>query len=217
MADHMYKPHEVPKGERWQYFKDYYLVKSICIALGVIALISLLKTTVFAPKPDVSMLIAHTTYIDNVIWEEATAAFQTLPLDLNEDGQILIDAGPIHIDPNMEKTDPEMYMASQNKLMASLATAEYALQVVDDALFESLSRDELIGTYAELPDAMGHNPEEIVKIPLQELAPFKTVENVPDGLYMTLRPKNAMQIGNSKKKLAHYDQQLKVLMIMMQQ
>lgn len=217
MADHMYKPHEVPKGERWQYFKDYYLVKTICITLGLIALVSLLKSTVFAPKPDVSLLVVHTSYIDSAIWEEAVAGFQALPLDLNEDGSVLIDAGPIHIDPNMEKTDPEMFMASQNKLMASLATAEYALQIVDDALFESLSRDELIGTYAELPDAMGHNPEEIIKIPLKELAPFSTVETLPEGLYMTLRPKNAMQIGNSEKKLAKFNQQLQALMIMMQQ
>lgn len=216
MADHVYKPHEVPKGERWQYFKDYYLVKTIGITLILIAVISILQSTVFAPKPDVAILIAYTTPIRDEVWEEATAGFQNLPLDVNEDGSILVDAFPTYVDYNTEKSDPEMFMAMQNKLMANLSTAEYALQIVDEDMFLSLQEMELIGTYAELPDTMGHDPKEIIKIPLQELKPFSSVENFPDGLYMTLRPKDAMQIQNSEKKLKKYETQLKILMTMMQ-
>ena len=215
MADHIYKPHEVPKGERWQYFKDYYLLKTIGLALVIIALILVLKATLFSPKPDVSILVAYTSPVNTNIWKEASAGFQSMPLDLNQDGTVLVHAAPIHIDYNLEKTDPEMFAATQNKFMISLAVAECALQIVDEELFASLVNMELIGTYAELPDAMGHNPEDIVKIPLKELAPFNSVNNVPDGLYMTLRPKDAMQIGNSEKKLRNYEMQLQALMTMM--
>ncbi|MBE7036628.1 MAG: hypothetical protein E7403_04980 [Ruminococcaceae bacterium] len=217
MADHIYKPHEVPKGERWQYFKDYYLKTTIVIVLILFALISIIKTTMFSPKPDVSLLVAYATPVNTEVWEEASAGLQAMPLDLNGDGSVLLDINPLHLDPNMEKTNVEMYIAAQNKFMVSLSAAEYALQIVDDNLFETLSHEELIGTYAELPDAMGHKPEDIIKIPLKELSPFNAIEDFPEGLYMTLRPKNAMQIGNSKKKLANYERQVQALMIMMQQ
>ncbi len=217
MADHIYKPNEVPKGERWQYFRDYYLIKSIVVLLIIAAAISIIKSTVFAPRPDFHILAVHATPVSSETWNAVEGALNTMNLDHNGDETVLTDFCPIHLDENMEKADAEIYMANQNKLIATLSTAQYALQIVDEAFYQSFAEMELLGTYAELPDAMGHNPEEIIKIPLKELAPFNALNSLPDGLYMTLRPRDAMQLGNNKKKNQQYENHIQTLLLMINQ
>ncbi len=217
MADHTYKLNDVPKGERWQYFKDYYLIKSIVILFIIVVAISIIKSTVFAPRPDVYILAVHAAPVTSETWDVVQTTLNTMPLDHNGDETVLTDFCSILLEENMEQADAEIYMANQNKLVATLSTAQYALQIVDETFYQIFAEMELLGTYAELPDAMGHNPEEIIKIPLKELAPFNTISNLPDGLYMTLRPRDAMQLGNSKKKNQQYENHIQTLLLMINQ
>ena len=216
MADKVYKFHEVPKGERWQYFKDYYRTPVIILALVAIGLVSLIKTTVFAPREDVTILAVSEQYVDYTLWDAVTQAMETMPFDFDKDDKSLAEISYVYLNESDKKNNPEMYTASQTKLTASLYAAESALQIVDDSFYDVFLEEELLGTYAELPDAMGHGKEEIIKIPLKELTPFKDVPGLPEGLYMTLRPKAAMQLGKSEKKLAKYETQLQALLLMMQ-
>lgn len=216
MADHMYKPSEVPKGQRWQHFKDYYRIPAILAACGIIAVISILKTTVFSPEADIKILAASSVYVDYKVWDEAAAAMSGMPFDYDEDGNSLAEFTSVQLDEYSRTNDPEVYTANQTKLTVSLAAAESALQIVDDALYTELEAEQLIGTYSELPDTLGHAPDEVIKIPLKELTPFKNLENLPDGLYMTLRPRDAMQLGKSEKKLTYYENQIDALMTMLQ-
>ncbi len=217
MADHVYKPSEVPKGQRWQHFKDYYKIPFIFCVIGIICLVSILRTVVFSTKPDVTIIAATEGYVNYEFWEQTEAAFSVLPLDLNEDGKVLIETEYVQLDQNMMATEPETYMAYQTKLVATLSTAASALQIVDEGMFQYFESEKLIGTYAELSETFGHVPEETVKIPLEELAPYNTIENLPAGLYMTLRPEDAMQIRGDKKKLARYEAQKEVLEALLRQ
>ncbi len=217
MADHVYKPSEVPKGQRWQQFKDYYRIPFIFAVIGVICVISILRTTVFSTKPDVTIIAATEGYVDYTVWEKAREGFSSMPLDLNEDGEVLIETEYVQLDEATMQSDPETYMAYQTKLVATLSTAESALQIVDEGMFEFFSEENLIGTYGELPDPMGHPADEAIKIPLETLPPFSQIENLPQGLYMTLRPEEAMQIHGSEKKLERYEKQIEVLVAMMSQ
>ena len=216
MADHVYKFKEVPKGQRLKFFWDYYRIPVAVGIVGAIPLISILQTVVFAPKKDMSILVAGETYVAWDTWEQAQEKLCTMPLDLNEDGKVIVEINDNYIAPNMQNTDPEAYMAVQTKLMASLSVAESALQVVDEKIMEYFAEEQLLGTYAELPDTMGHEPTEVIQIPLKELKPFKHIEGIPDGLYMTLRPKEAMQLGNSEAKLAAYEKQIQALLLMLE-
>lgn len=215
MADHMYKPSEVPKGQRWQHFLDYYKIPFIATVCGIIAVISILKSTVFSPKPDVSILAVGGAFVSYEQWDAATAAMADMPLDYNEDGRSLVEIDSIPIDESTQKSDPEVYVAYQTKLMASLAAADCALQIVDENMYAYFDEQGLVGTYSELPDTLGHNADESIKIPLKQLAPFNTMTELPDGLYMTLRPRDAMQLGHNKKKLAAFENQVDALMTML--
>ncbi len=216
MADHVYKLREVPKGQRLKFFWDYYRIPVTVGIICVIALISILQTVVFAPKKDMTILVASETYVSWDIWEQVRDELCVMPLDLNEDGKVIVEINDNHITPDMQNTDPETYMAVQTKLMASLSTAESALQIVDEKTMEYFAEQQLLGTYAELPDVMGHEADEVIQIPLKELTPFKNVEGIPDGLYMTLRPKDAMQLGGSEAKLAAYKKQIDALLLMLE-
>ncbi|MBR6729248.1 MAG: hypothetical protein IKL80_03710, partial [Clostridia bacterium] len=79
-----------------------------------------------------------------------------------------------------------------------------------------LQAENVIGNYSELSDLRGHAPDEVIKIPLKELKPFKDFDALPDSLFMTLRPEAAMQIGNNEKKLNDYKQQVQALEYMME-
>ncbi len=216
MADHVYKFKEVPKGQRWKFFWDYYKYPTLGIVVGIIAVIYFLQTVVFAPKKDISIIIATEAYVAQEVWTQANEALNAMPLDLNGDGKVIVEVNDNQLDPTMAQSDPETYQMLQTKLMASLTTAESALQIVDEAYFEVFEEEGLLGTYAELPDAMGHDAEEVIKIPLAELKPFCDVEGLPEGLFMTLRPEDGMQIRGSEKKLENYKKQIEVLLLMME-
>ncbi len=216
MADHVYKFKEVSKGQRWKFFWDYYKYPTLAIVVGIIAVIYFLQTVVFAPKKDISIIIATETYVTQEVWTQANEALNAMPLDLNEDGKVIVQLNNNHVDPSMAKTDPETYQMVQTKLVASLSTAESALQIIDEGTFDYFNGESLLGTYAELSDAMGHDANEIIKIPLSELKPFRGVEGLPEGLFMTLRPKEAMQLGGSEKKLEAYNKQIEALLLMME-
>ncbi len=216
MADHMYKPSEVPKGQRWQHFLDYYKIPTIIAVVAIIAVISLLKSTVFSTKPDISILASTKMYVDYAIWDEATAAFGEMPLDYNHDEKSTVSIDYINLNYYLHKNDPEVYSAYSTKLTASLASADSALQIVDEGMFEYFKAEGLVATYAECKELAGQAQEGDIKIPLRELAPFRDIEALPDGLFLTVRPHDAMQIGNSKKKQEKYENQLAALAVMMQ-
>jgi len=123
MADHVYKPSEVPKGQRWQHFLDYYKTPFIVGVLLIIAAIFILRTIVFAPEKDVTILMASEQYIDYEITGSLNEDFQSMPLDFDGDGEVLISFDFVHLDPTAQPQDPEYYKAQQMKLMAVLSSA----------------------------------------------------------------------------------------------
>ena len=123
----------------------------------------------------------------------------------------------IHLDPEAQQQDPEYYNAQKMKFVAVLSTAETALQIVDEESYQYLVSEELIGNYSELSQPYGHKPDEPIKIPLSSLALFNQYQDrLPQDLYLTLRPKDAMRLGNSEKKLAAFTHQVSVLEDLMQ-
>ncbi len=215
MADHVYKPWEVPKGQRWDYFLDYYKKPAIVVLLILLAMISILRATVFAPKPDVHILAASYIYVDYETWDNITEAMRAMDLDYNGDGKSLAEVNAIHFDEKEQAQDPQAFVAMQTRLAAAIDAAESALQIVDEDTLPYFEEQGLLATFDVLPDRQGHEADEVIKIPLEELAPFKDIKNLPTGLYMTLRPKELMRIGNNQKKENEYKYQQQALLTMM--
>lgn len=217
MADHMIKMGEVPKGQRYQQFKDYYRIPLVCVLIGIIMVVSILKTTVFSPKPDAFIVVATQRDISGDFATMVEELYTAGSPDLNGDGKSLISVNSIAYNELQMKTDPEVGMAMQTKLMAVLSTAENIMQIVDDEMYEYFLNQGLIGTYVDLGEhasAFENPAEEIIKIPLSEIPFFaeKNFEGITDGLYMTIRPRDGSQLGGKEKKIKRYEEQIDAFM-----
>lgn len=217
MADHMIKMSEVPKGQRYQQFKDYYRIPLLCLIIGIVMLVSILKTTVFSPKPDAFLVITTSYDIASDFQTLTESLYSEKGQDFNGDEKALISVTPITYNELTMKTDPEVGMAMQTKLMGVLSSAENIMQIVDEDMFKLFEGEGLIGTYADLEDKENtfNKPlDEKIKIPLSEIPFFASEEynGKTDGLYMTIRPRDGSQLGNKEKKIKAYNNQITAFM-----
>ncbi len=219
MADHVVRLKEVPKGQRLQYIWDYYRYPALIAVIVAVVVISLIKAIFFQTKPDATVLMTTNLYVDQQTIQQMRSDLTSLTGDVNGDGETEVLFS--YIPYNSERDDPQTFMTMSQKLMAELSTAQSMLQIVDDYMFEYLKIQELVATYSELvpygytPDA----PDADIKIPLKSLQVFsgEAYQDLPDNLYLTLRPKEASQLSDSASKHAYYDSQVNLLLSWMAQ
>lgn len=211
MGDHFVKLSEIPKGKRLSYFWDYYKIHTIVGILLIIAVISIVKSTVFRTVSDSEILMvtagnkAHTEYI-----VKAEDILSTLPIDFNNDGKAIANIQTISLSQAQTPQDAELEYATQMKLTAVLTSAECIIQITDEATYKFLDEEGLIGTYDEL-SAYGFSGSEKIKVPLSEtILSDELITPFENELYLTLRPKAASRL-TSEKKEANYENQLKLL------
>jgi len=206
MADHMYKLSEIPKKERLSHFWEYYKVPAIITVVVAIIVISMIKLIFFSTKPDNSVLLASS----NVIPVEAELALEEelygVAVDYNEDGKTSIDFSPNIVDDSNE-IDIQHYAVANQKLVATLATDAYTIQIVDETMYNFLKEEHLIGTYAEFEGYnTGMPANEDVKIPLKDLDVFKkSASFLPYEYYITIRDRFSSHIEGDKKKTQNYN------------
>lgn len=211
MGDHFVKLSEIPKGKRLSYFWDYYKIHTIVGILLIVAVISIVKATVFRTVPDSEILIVtsgnkiHSDYI-----AKAEDILSTLPIDFNNDGKAIAEIQSISVSQADAPQDAELEYATQLKLSAVLTTAECIIQIADEDAYNFLDAEGLTGTYDEL-SAYGFSGSEKIKVPLSE-TPLsdQLISPYEDELYLTLRPK-AASLLTSEKKEENYENQLKLL------
>ena len=215
MADHMVKLSEVPKGQRWQHFLDYYKYRVIIAVCLLIAAVPVVYYNFFEKKPDMMMLATYQIEVPETVWQEASEKISAMIPDYNEDGESLFLVEGIYADDSYAQKDGQMQMAYQTKLMAYLQEARYVLQIVDEEMYTYMEVQGCLAPYGELEDALGHAEDEIIKIPLKELKPFDSMDALPEGFYMTLRPKEAISRGIHKNDPEYYDRQIALLYAML--
>ncbi len=211
MADHMYKFSEVEKGKKWQHFLEYYKKPTLLAIFLLILLGFYAKNAFFTPKDDVYILAAAETMVSYAALEQAEEAFKDMELDFNEDGKSLVTVDFVHLD----KGDPDIYSSAQTKFMASLTSVDGALVITDEALFSYLEREGLVETWAELSEHAEGKETELIKIPLSELSPFSENAEKFEGLFLTLRTRDTMHIGENEKKAEDYEKQKQALLKML--
>ena len=215
MADHMVKLSEVPKGQRWQYFMDYYKYRVIIAVCLLIAAVPVVYYNFFEQKPDMSILATYQLEVPETLWQEASEKISPMISDYNEDGETVFLVEGIYADDSYAQKDGQMQMAYQTKLMAYLQDARHVLQIVDEEMYTYMEVQGCLARYGELENTLGHDKEEFIKIPLKDLKPFDEMDSLPDGLYMTLRPKAAIERGIYKNDPVFYERQLDLFYAML--
>ncbi len=215
MADHMVKMSEVPKGQRFRQFMDYYKYRVIASILVIAALVPLVYQNVFAPQPDATFLAATKQAVSAEVWDQVTESLSAMVPDENGDGESLAFVETVFADSSYQNKNGEYHMAYQTKLMALLQDATHALQIIDADMIEHFSVQACLATYEELPELPGHDSDEPILIPLRDLKPFREIQALPDNLFMSLRPREAVNRGRHKDEADYYDKQLELLRAMM--
>lgn len=214
MADHTYKMSEVPKDKRKQQFKDYYLWPTI-IGIGIIIIVvSILKNTVFSPDPDVQMLCVTSQYVQQEQWNRIGDKLEAAGVDYDQDKESIVQMESIFYNEAMQEEDPQMFIATQTKLIGDLSSPNYTIMICDDTMFHFLLQQNVVGTYHDLAGTgLEGQEDEYVKIPLKQMAMFtEEAAEMPD-LYVTIRSKEASRL-TSDKKIEQYNHQLDALVKM---
>ncbi len=208
MADHIFKMSEVPKGQRFCQFMDYYKYRVIVTVCVILALVPLVYQNVFMPKPDVTILAATQTEIAPETWAKVTEALSGIVPDENGDGETLASVETVFASSEFQNKNGEYHMAYQTKLIALLKDAPCALQIIDDSMVEYFTVQGCLATFGELPDALGHDEKEHILIPLKESKLFRDMAELPDNLFLTMRPREAIGRGKHQNDADYYDKQI---------
>lgn len=186
----------VEKGKRLKYYKDYYLIPTIILLIVIIALISIIKTTVFREKDDLNILLAaastdlsqeHIDIINNGIVDN-------FDIDFNGNGTEKLVINQAVLASTIGTSDfkeVEQDMAAGMKLAAVLETSLCTIQLVDEDMYNYLLSESMIETYENLAE-FGLKGEGYIKIPLSET---KLDPKNKDPFYLTVRPKETSRIN----------------------
>lgn len=185
----------VEKGKRLKYFKDYYLISTICLIIILLMVASLIKVMFFREKADLEILVAaaqsdfstdHYIALEDKILENYDIDFNG-----NDNEKIVINDAILQANiENQGFESAEQDMAAVMKMTAVLETSLCTIQIVDEDMFKFLLDEGMIETYENLKE-FGLVGEGYVKIPLSETD--IDIQNI-DPFFITIRTKSTSRI-----------------------
>ncbi|MBR3577116.1 MAG: hypothetical protein IKL42_06930 [Clostridia bacterium] len=213
MAENVRKMSEVPKGQRFQFFIDYFGGRTLLIIVGIIC-VAYIIYALNQPKPDARVLMAsYEDFATQEVLGEIENAFNEQEMDFNEDGRVMMQVNYNYLDQKLMQTAPESYVTLQTKLMTSVGDTLQIYHILDESAYQLFYNFGAIGTYADFEGyETGHAPEEYVKIPLSEISAFdkEILGKDADKLFLTIRPKANAEV-NRAKNLDNYNDHIDAL------
>ncbi len=216
MADHMVKMSEVPKGQKFRFFIDYYGMATLAVIFALVCIIYVVHAFC-QPKPDAKVLFASYQDIDVKVQEEVEEKINLQNVDFNGDGHKIIRMNYNFIDEKQKTANPEGYVTLQTKLMTSVGDVTQIFHILDEQAYNLFKERNAVGTYADIEGyETGHDKSEYIKIPLSEIPAFdsKKLGKSGEKLYLTLRPR-ANAYLDKEKNLINYNNHAKLLAEMM--
>ncbi|MBE7038809.1 MAG: hypothetical protein E7404_07910 [Ruminococcaceae bacterium] len=203
MADHIVKFKEVPKGQRFQFFWDYYRIPTIVGIIVAVVVVSLIKTVFFTPDPDINILITTQYTFSDENLEEFNKQVELMLDDYNGDNKKISLATPIAYNEKISENDPQYAMAALTKFNVELASGLNIIQITDDEMYKRYEASECLANYKVFEEfgvkCPVDNKTEIVKIPLSEIEVFSNIKHA-DELYLTVRPPMVQHTKKDKDK-----------------
>ena len=176
----------VPKTpkEKWDNFWFHYKKTVWISVVAVIGVIWLLKDTVFAPKPDMSLSLAYFSGRAGIsaLNDDLQEDFNAYIADYNGDGQVLSVINEMFVD--QVNGDPDTAYGNAQKFIALLSTGEDLLFILDQPAYDYIF--------------YGEDEPYSVFIDMEKLYPG--LENaVGDKLYLNFQDENGTDTLLGKK------------------
>lgn len=201
MAEGVRKISEVPKGQRLQFFIDYFWIHTMLVICGIICVWYLIYAF-NQPKPDAKVLMAsYEVFTSEEVLAGLEDAFNEQAMDFNEDGRVMMQMNYNYLDERLKVTAPETFVTLQTKLMTSVGDREQIYHILDEKAYQLFYGFTAVGTYADFEGyETGHAQGEFVKIPLSEIPALagEIPEKDAQSLFLTVRPRATAELKNEK-------------------
>ncbi len=213
MAESVRKISEVPKGQRLQFFIDYFWLHTVLIICGILCIWYLIYAF-NQPRPDSRVLIAsYEDFASERVLTELEKGFNEQAMDFNEDGKVMMYMNYNYLDESLKVRAPESFVTLQTKLMTSVGDTTQIYHILDEKAYQMFYNFTAVGTYSDFEGyETGHDPAEYVKIPLGELPIFdkEVLGKDADELFLTIRPRANSELKNDKA-TANYNKHIDAL------
>ncbi len=201
MAESVRKMSEVPKGQKLQFFIDYFGFRTVLIICGILCVWYLIYAF-NQPRPDSRVLIAsYQDFASEQVLGELEKGFNEQAMDFNEDGRVMMYMNYNYLDESLRVRAPETFVTLQTKLMTSVGDTTQLYHILDEKAYQLFYDFTAVGTYADFEGyETGHDPAEYVKIPLSEIPIFdnEILGKEADKLFLTIRPRRNAELKNDK-------------------
>jgi len=138
--------------EKWDNFWFHYKKTFWISVVAVIGVIWLIKDTVFAPKPDLTLSLSYFSGRAGIsaLNEDLQSDFDAYIADYNGDGQVLSVINEMFVD--MSYGDPDTAYGNAQKLIAILTTGEDLLFILDQPAYDYIfyGEDEPYSVFVDM-------------------------------------------------------------------
>ncbi len=195
--DKYMKLKDVPKGQRWGQFWEYYRWQTIGAIFLLVCAVSLCREIFFRTEPDASLIISGQLVLSDEGWDHLSQLMQQYAEDYNGDGQVYVDVADVSFTPGVQDSDPQMFMAMQTRLGGEFQSKKRIFFILDEYTAKMVGADEDMGNIQEiLQDELGDTVlENPTRLYLKDIAAFQEdewlSESLPEGLYLAYRPEQS--------------------------
>lgn len=194
--DKYMKLKDIPKGQRWAHFKEYYKFQTFMAVFIGILLIILVKDMFFSEKYDITITEATTRYYSEEVMSEMDTMFTEHSRDYDGNNKRNVAVFHISFDTSVN-ADVQMFMAAQTKLLGQFQDENNSIFLLDDDLYEYLLGDEKVeDSYANLKEVVGGSVTPLLRegdeyrLYLKDIPAFQeseTLQLIPDDLFFIMR------------------------------
>lgn len=200
--DKYVKLKDVPKGQRWEHYWNYYKIHTIVGGFLLIMGVMLIKDVFFREKVDLVITVATTGYFSEESNEELERYLNEYARDYNGNGHKLVDKYDIILSTDVN-ADPQVVMANQTRLLAQFQNTDAAILLMDEEIYEYLGSDDEEDLYADMVDLVGEEAAPLIRedrrrIYLKDLPALQDneyIQRMPD-LFFVIRDESNVNRKN---------------------
>lgn len=218
--DKYMKLKDIPKGQRWAHFKEYYKFQTFMAVFFGILLIILVKDMFFSEKYDITITEATTRYYS----EEVTGAMDTMFTEHSRDydGNNKRNVAVFHITFDTSvNADVQMFMAAQTKLLGQFQDENNSIFLLNEDIYEYLLGDEKVeDSYANLKEVVGGSVTPLLRegdeyrLYLKDIPAFQeseTLQLISDDLFFIMRKEEHVNPKGKAKIAELYDRSVQMM------
>ena len=211
---------DIPKGQRWAHFKEYYKFQTFMVVFFGALLIILVKDMFFSEKYDITITEATTRYYS----EEVTGAMDTMFTEHSRDydGNNKRNVAVFHITFDTSvNADVQMFMAAQTKLLGQFQDENNSIFLLNEDIYEYLLGDEKVeDSYANLKEVVGGSVTPLLRegdeyrLYLKDIPAFQeseTLQLISDDLFFIMRKEEHVNPKGKAKIAELYDRSVQMM------